>query len=120
MLITRLKNCPEFISGDNAVLRELLHADKGDFKFRYSLAHAVVGPGKVTRPHILKTSEVYYIIKGRGIMYIGAESGRVCAGCAIYIPPGETQYIHNTGKRALEFLCIVDPAWRQEDELVVP
>jgi len=120
MIVRRLKDCRKFVSGDNAVLRELLHSGKGDFKFRYSLAHAMVGPGKITLPHILKTSEVYYIIKGSGIMYIGAESRRVTAGCAVYIPPGKTQCIRNSGRKTLEFLCIVDPAWRPSDEQVMP
>jgi len=38
MFIKKLKDCPKFISGDKAILRELLHAKKGRFKFRYSLA----------------------------------------------------------------------------------
>jgi mannose-6-phosphate isomerase-like protein (cupin superfamily) len=28
------------------------------------------------------------------------------------------QYIENTGVSVLKFLCIVDPAWRKEDEEV--
>ncbi len=118
MLVKRLKDCGKFISGDKAVLRELLHAGKGDFEFRYSLAHALVGRGKSTLPHSLKSSEVYYIISGRGVMHIGSESKRVSAGCAVYIPPGEVQYIRNTGSNKLEFICIVDPAWEPEDETV--
>jgi len=116
MFIKKLKDCPKFISGDNAILRELLHADKGNFKFRYSLAHAVVKPGKVTTAHKLKTTEVYYIVKGSGLMHIDKKVSKVTSGCAIYIPPRSTQYIKNTGKSNLEFLCIVDPAWRKEDE----
>jgi len=116
MFIKKLKDCSKFISGDNAILRELLHADKGNFKFRYSLAHAVVKPGKITTPHKLKTTEVYYIVKGSGLMHIDKKASKVTSGCVIYIPPRSTQYIKNTGKSNLEFLCIVDPAWRKEDE----
>ncbi|MDD5561983.1 MAG: cupin domain-containing protein [Candidatus Omnitrophica bacterium] len=119
MFIKKLEDCPKFISGDKAILRELLHADKGKFKFRYSLAHAVVKPGKTTNPHKLKTSEVYYILKGSGLMYIDKKTAKVNSGCAIYIPPSSTQYIKNTGKANLEFLCIVDPAWRKEDEEII-
>jgi len=119
MLVKQLKDCAKFISGDNAILRELLHADKGNFKFRYSLAHAIVKPGKITNPHKLKTSEVYYILKGSGLMYVDKKISKVKNGCAIYIPPGSTQCIRNTGKPNLEFLCIVDPAWRKEDEEII-
>jgi mannose-6-phosphate isomerase-like protein (cupin superfamily) len=119
VLIKRLKECPEFIAGDNSILRELLHAGKGDFKFGYSLAHAIVMPGTKTRPHRLKTSEVYYIIEGCGIMSIDGETSEVGPGDAVYIPPHATQYAENTGAIELKFLCIVDPAWRAEDEEVI-
>ena len=119
MFIKKLKDCPKFISGDKAILRELLHAEKGGFKFRYSLAHAIVKPGKVTTPHKLKTSEVYYILNGLGLMHIDQESARVSSGCAVYIRPRATQYIKNIGRSDLVFLCIVDPAWCREDEEII-
>ena len=119
MIIKRLNKCKKFISRDKAILRELLHRDKGNFKFRYSLAHAVVKPGKVTRPHKLKTSEVYYILKGSGLMRVGKETRKVNKGCAVYIPPRSVQYIQNTGNSDLVFLCIVDPAWRKKDEEII-
>ncbi|MFZ2412160.1 MAG: cupin domain-containing protein [Candidatus Methanoperedens sp.] len=119
MFIKNLKDCDEFIAGDNSLLRELLHPDKADLDIRYSLAHAVVPPGQTTTPHSLKTSEVYYIMEGEGMMHIDDETARVRQGQAVYIPPNSRQYIRNTGKTDLVFLCIVDPAWRKEDEEVL-
>jgi mannose-6-phosphate isomerase-like protein (cupin superfamily) len=124
MLIRDLRKCKEIIAGDHTVLRELLHPDKTrsyrgkSLRIRYSLAHAVVRPGCASRPHRLRTSEVYYILSGRGIMHINDEQRPVRAGQAIYIPPDSRQYIENTGRSQLKFLCIVDPAWRQDDEVV--
>jgi mannose-6-phosphate isomerase-like protein (cupin superfamily) len=118
MLIRKLKDCKRFAAGDGSLLRELLHPDKADIKLRYSLAHAVVKPGKATKPHALKTSEVYCILEGRGEMHVGAERKKVGPGCAVYIPPRTVQFIRNTGKSNLVFLCIVDPAWRKKDEIV--
>ena len=63
MFIKDLNDCEEFIAGDNSILRELLHPDKADLSVRYSLAHAIVKPGKTSRSHKLKTSEVYYILE---------------------------------------------------------
>jgi mannose-6-phosphate isomerase-like protein (cupin superfamily) len=119
MLIKDLQDCEEFIAGDHTILRELLHPAKSDIKLRYSLAHAVVKPGEVSLAHRLKTSEVYYILEGEGIMYIDNESANVHHGHAIYIPPDSRQYIKNTGNSDLKFLCIVDPAWRNEDEEII-
>ena len=119
MFIKNLNDCEEFAAGDGSLLRELLHPDKADLAIRYSLAHAVVKPGQTTALHMLKTSEVYYIIVGDGIMHINDESAKVYPGAVIYIPPHSRQYIQNSGKTDLIFLCIVDPAWRREDEEII-
>jgi len=116
MLIKDLQDCEKIIAADNCVLREVLHPAKTNLDLRYSLAHAIVKSGETTLPHKMKTSEVYYILEGEGVMYIEDESAKVHSGQAIYIPPHSKQYIKNTGDSDLKFLCIVDPAWRPEDE----
>ena len=118
MLLKHVRDCEELIAGDDSILRELLHPQKEDLQIRYSLAHAKVAPGRATKPHRLKSSEVYYIIAGDGLMHIDKESFEVSPDSAVYIPPGATQYIENTSDVDLIFLCIVDPAWRKEDEEV--
>jgi mannose-6-phosphate isomerase-like protein (cupin superfamily) len=119
MFLKQLKDSKGIIAGDDSILRELLHPEKADVQIRYSLAHAKVPPGRATKPHRLKTSEVYYIITGNGLMHIDEESTEVGAECVVYIPPNATQYIENTSDSDLIFLCIVDPAWRKEDEKVL-
>ncbi len=118
MFVKYLEDCREFIAGDDSILREILHPEKADVLIRYSLAHAKVEAGQKTKSHKLKSSEVYYITAGKGLMHIDRESFEVGPECAIYIPPDAVQYIENTGNSDLKFLCIVDPAWRQEDEEV--
>jgi len=118
MFVKNLKDCRKFVAGDYTVLRELLHPDKQSLKLRYSLAHATLKPGKTSYPHSLKTSEVYYILNGTGLMHIAGHAKKVFAGDAVYIPPRSRQFIKNTGRKNLKFLCIVDPAWRKRDEKV--
>lgn len=118
MLVQNLKDCQEFIAGDNTILRELLHPDKQPVALRYSLAHATLPVGKTSQPHSLKTSEVYYILSGQGEMHIDDETQIVNSGDAVYIPPNTRQFIRNCGVEPLVFICIVDPAWRKEDETV--
>lgn len=120
MRIRKLTECDEIIAGDKTRLRELLHPDR-DYPFdgRYSLAHAEVAPGAKTLKHKLATDEVYYILSGKGVMYIDDESAEVSAGDAIEIVPGSVQQIENIGGSTLSFLCIVDPAWRSEDEHIL-
>ncbi|MDI6447790.1 cupin domain-containing protein [Anaerobaca lacustris] len=119
MLIKLVDDCREFIAGDGSLLRELLHPDKADVQIRYSLAHATVPFGQATKPHRLTTAEVYYIIEGFGTMCIDDESEPVEPGSTVYIPPGATQSIENTGDHELVFLCIVDPAWQPQDEEII-
>ena len=83
----------------------------------YSLAQARLGPREASRPHSLRTSsEVYFILEGRGRMQIDGESSEAGPGQAIYIEPGSIQFIENTGDGPLVFLCLVYPPWREEDE----
>jgi mannose-6-phosphate isomerase-like protein (cupin superfamily) len=39
-------------------------------------------------------------------------------GDAVYIPPNARQYVQNCGDESLVFVCMVDPAWREEDETI--
>ncbi len=75
--------------------------------------------GRQVYLHRLRTSEVYYILAGEGLMHINDETAPVGPGQAIYIPPHAVQCLYNPGSVDLSFFCIVDPAWRQEDEEVM-
>ncbi len=119
MPVIPLSKCQEFLAGDSCRLREILHPDKQDLDLRYSLAHAAVCPKQTTTPHRLKTSEVYYILEGQGRMSINGIATEVQAHDTVYIPPEAVQSITNTGNSDLVFICIVDPAWRKEDEIVL-
>lgn len=116
MVIRDIKDLQEFIGGDRTVLHEFFNANTEELPLRYSLAHAVVKHGGRSTRHRMKTSEVYYILRGTGRMHIDDEEADVHEGQAVVIPPGAVQWIENTGDSDLCFLCIVDPAWRQEDE----
>jgi mannose-6-phosphate isomerase-like protein (cupin superfamily) len=119
MMITKaLDECEEFVAGDGTNLREVLHPANDSVGTRYSLAHAYVKPGESSLPHKLTGSEVYYILEGEGVIHVNGETLEVRTGCAVYVPPDATQHIQNTGATDLKFLCIVDPAWRAEDEEV--
>jgi mannose-6-phosphate isomerase-like protein (cupin superfamily) len=119
MLVRHAAECEEMIAGDQSILRELLHPDKADVQVRCSLAQATIRPGQRSRPHRLRAAEIYVIIEGRGIMCIDQEREAVQAGDLVYIPPQAVQHIVNSGVSDLRFICVVDPAWRREDEEVL-
>ena len=118
MLTRSLSDCKEILAGDNTLLRELLHPVRNGAAIRYSLAHAKLARGTASLPHRLKTSEVYYFISGQGRMHVDGEVTSVGPEQVLYVPPGAVQHVENTGTDELVFLCIVDPAWRAEDEEV--
>ena len=118
MDITRLDDCTEIIANDGCRLRELLHPDHGAPLVNYSLAWAWVDPGERTLRHTLREStEVYVIVQGQGRMHIGDDVEDVREGDTIVIPAGSEQWIENTGSGALGFLALVNPPWREEDDV---
>ena len=122
MLVRRLEKLKEIIAIDDTILREIINPlhDDGNLKLGYSMAHAIVKPGNASLSHRIKTSsEIYYILKGSGRMYVDEESEDVGPSDTIYVPPDAIQYIENTGDTDLVFLCIVYPSWRAEDEELV-
>ncbi|MFH2048441.1 MAG: cupin domain-containing protein [bacterium] len=120
MIIRKLSDCSEIIAADKSRLRELLHPER-DYRFpgRYSLAHSTIPPNQKSLMHRLNSDEVYFIILGKGIVHIDNESVEVGANDTIEIPANSQQWIENITDKDLVFLCIVDPAWRLEDEKVL-
>jgi len=118
-LVKDVKNCRPFTAGDGSRLKEILNPGKEKLALRYSLAWAEVPARGATRPHRLTSSEVYFILEGEGEMHIDAEKERIGSGQVVYIPPRARQWVRNTGREELRFLCLVDPAWRPEDEEIL-
>ncbi len=110
---------PEFLAGDHTNLREIFHPAKHQLKLGYSLAHGTLAPGLRSKWHVLASSEVYYFIAGSGRFMIDDQVTAVEAGTTLYVPPGGKQSLENTGSSDIEFLCLVDPAWKAEDERIL-
>jgi len=116
VLVRRLADCREIIANDGCRLRELLHPAHDASGLPYSLALAWVDPGQSTHPHLLKQQEVYLIIRGSGVMHIADETRELHPGDAVVIPPLARQWIANIGTEVLEFVALVSPPWRAEDD----
>ena len=122
MIVKRMKDLKTIAGLDKTVIREMLNPlhESGLISLDYSLAHATLGPNTASAPHKFFTaSEVYFILKGTGLMHINDETAEVGPGDTIYIPPQAIQYIENTREGNLEFLCIVYPPWQPDAEELV-
>ncbi len=119
MMLKKLKDLQSFVAGDETILKEWLHPKNGDPATPYSLAHAVIEPGKSSLPHRLKErSEVYIVLEGRGTAYVDQKPIPLAPEELLFIPAGAEQYVVNEGKEPLEFLCIVSPPWEKDSEVV--
>ena len=117
MIISDLSKSPAIAGTEGTKIRQIFHPHNTMMEISYSVAHCTVEPGKSSKPHRMKSSEIYFVTKGRGILHVDGESSDIVENQSAYIPPFSRQFIENTGDSDLEFLCIVEPAWKQEDEL---
>jgi mannose-6-phosphate isomerase-like protein (cupin superfamily) len=85
----------------------------------YSLAQFTLGSGKKSKLHKMTSSEIYYILEGSGILYVNDESHNLEKDDSAYVPPNSKQFIANVGTNDLKFLCIVEPAWKADDEVLL-
>ncbi len=119
MLIKNLENTQQIVASDLSILQQLLHPDNDKLNISYSLAHAKLLPHSKSLPHKLEATEVYYILQGKGIMYIEEQHRNVQKGDAIFIPANAVQHIENPFNEELIFLCIVNPQWQKEQEIIL-
>ena len=111
------ENIDAFSGHEGTQIRQIFSPEDTGNTTQYSLAHCTISPGNSSTPHKMKTSEMYYILQGSGIMHIGEEQKVVKKNETIFVPPMSRQFIENNGERDLIALCIVDLAWKQEDEI---
>jgi mannose-6-phosphate isomerase-like protein (cupin superfamily) len=119
MTVKKLQDIDVIEGEEGTKIRQIFHPHNTLSGIRFSISHSILGPEKKSRIHKMKSSEVYYILEGEGILHIDKERHLVSKDQAIYIPPLSKQYIENTGKGDLKFLCLVDPAWRKDDEILL-
>ena len=83
------------------------------------IAQFTLEPGKKSKLHKMSSSEIYYILEGNGELKINEEAYKLEKDDSAYVPPNSKQFIENTGSINLRFLCIVEPAWKAEDEILL-
>ena len=118
MISRKVDDVDSFHGNEDSELRPLFYPENTKNEIRYSLAHSIILPGKRTKIHKIKSTEVYFVLEGEGMIHVDGESEKIIKNQSIYVPPHTEQYIENTGNVDLKVLCIVDPAWKQEDEIV--
>ena len=109
-----------FIDGNEGTkIKQYFHPHNTLNGINYSLAQFTLESGKKSKIHKIKSSEIYYVLEGSGNLTIGDESYFLQKDDSAYVPPNTKQFIENSGKEDLKFLCIVEPAWKAESEILL-
>ena len=119
MITKRIQDTEPILGDEGTEIRQIFHPHNTLNGIRYSLAHSTIKPGKKSNPHKMKTSEVYFVLEGQGILYIDNNPIIIEEHQSIFIPPFSLQYLENTGQKDLKTLCIVDPVWKKDDAVFV-
>ena len=85
----------------------------------YSIAQFTLESGKKSKLHKISSSEIYYILEGSGNITINEDIHQIKKDDSVYVPPNSKQFIENSGSEDLKFLCIVEPAWKADDEVLL-
>lgn len=112
---TEYEKIQSYVTKDGSVTRELMHPDvHGNVKQSLAEATIPIGGETVLHRHV-KSEEIYHIIQGQGIMFLGDEQCEVRAGDTMYIPQETAHRIQNTGKIPLKILCCSSPPYSHDD-----
>lgn len=105
---------PEVANVCRQILREVWKSKN------MSVAHVIMRPGAISLLHKHKTfTELYYILEGKGILWVGNEKLKVRGGVAVEIPPGISHKLKNIGKKKLTHLVLSTPAFNPKDVILV-
>ena len=109
-----------FIQGEeNAKIKQYFDPKNTSNGISYSLAQFTLEIGEKTKLHKIKSSEIYYILEGNGKLRIDGNEFELKKNDSAYVPPNSEQFFENIGSEKLQFLCIVEPAWKQEDDEIL-
>ena len=76
----------------------------------YSLAQFTLEPGKKSKRHKIRSSEIYYILEGNGRLNIDENTYTMEKNDSAYVPPNSKQFIENSGKKDLKFWQVLKDA----------
>ncbi|MBA4718662.1 MAG: cupin domain-containing protein [Nitrosopumilus sp.] len=104
---------------EGSKIKQYFHPHNTLNGINYSMAQFTLEPGKKSKLHKMSSSEIYYILEGNGKLKIEEEEYHLEKDDSVYVPSNSKQFIENTGSVDLRFLCIVEPAWKADDEILL-
>ena len=110
----------ESIQGNEGLkIKQFFNPQNTQNKINYSIAQFTLKSEGKSILHKIKSSEIYYILEGEGDLKVNDTVFHLQKDDSFFISPNSKQFIKNTGSGNLRFLCIVEPAWKVEDETIL-
>jgi len=119
MSVRKRSEIETILGTEGTKIKQYFHPHNTLNGINYSLAQFTLEPGKRSLLHKIQSSEIYYILEGEAVLKINEESYQLKKDDSAYVPPMSEQCIENMGLTDLQFLCIVEPAWKPEDEIIL-
>lgn len=118
-IIKDLEKIESFLAGDHTHISEVLHPKNDNIEIPFSIAYGYIEEGKSSINHRLQNDEVYVFISGQGEMVIDDVTYTIKENQLALVPKNARQFVRNRGKGRLVFLCIVSPAWSEDEEEIL-
>ena len=106
-----------YVTKDLSLIKEIYHPVNSDVK-NQSLALAIVDK-ETSFHHHKKTEEIYFIVEGKGMMFLDDRKFEVNKGDSVMIKPNQNHKIKNLGEEKLKVLCCCCPAYIHGDTFLV-
>ena len=119
MSITENSKIEIFNGKEGSQIKQYFNPNNTSNGINYSLAQFSLKVGGKTKLHRIKSSEIYYILEGNGNLNVDEDTYHLEKDDSVYVPPNSKQFIENTGEGNFRFLCIVEPAWKVNDEILL-
>ncbi|MFQ5857525.1 MAG: cupin domain-containing protein, partial [Anaerolineae bacterium] len=83
---------------------------------RLSCVFVEVAPGARSRPHRhITCEEIYFVVSGTGVVYLGSQTQAVSSGYVIHIPPGVRHMVENDSAMPLRLFVVNAPPYQADD-----
>jgi len=108
----------EFVTLDGSRVLELIRPER-EGSVHLSLARATVEPGRTTYWHRhARSEEIYYVLRGVGLLEVEAKRREAAPGEAHLIPVGAEHRITCLSTEPLVILCACSPPYSDDDTQV--
>ncbi len=117
--VGELERVPAVVVSPGVILKELTgrSASGSARSDKTSVAHFHLEPGCASAWSYNKVGEEsFFILKGHGEVWTGAQAQAVQPGSFILVPAGVVRSVRASKGEALEFYAVTAPAWSREDD----